>query len=77
MLTFILFVGMQQTREVDTPIKPPNVLFSSFPRSIAHDQMLEVWVPLSLCVIYLYDGVKSIENLVNITIVGWFIQLYV
>ena len=73
MLTFILFVGMQQTHEVDSPIKPPNVLFSSFHGSIAHDQILKVWIPLSLCMIYLNDGVKSVENLVYITIVGWFI----
>ena len=33
--------------EVDTPIKPPNVLFNSFLGSIAHDQMLKVWIPLS------------------------------
>ena len=35
------------TCEVDTLIKPPNVLFSSFLGSIAHDQMLKVWIPLS------------------------------
>ena len=36
------------TWEVDTSVKPPNVLFSSFLDSIAHDQMLKVWIPLSL-----------------------------
>ena len=65
------------TCEVDTPIKAPNVLFSSFLGSIAHNQTLKVWIPLSLFVIYLYDGVKPVENLVNITIVVRFIQLYV
>ena len=33
--------------EVDNPVKPPNVLFNSFLGSIAHDQMLKVWIPLS------------------------------
>ena len=46
------------TWQVDTPVKPP------------HDQMLKVWIPLSLFVICLYDGIKPIENLVNIIIIG-------
>ena len=36
------------TWEVNASVKPPNVLFSSFLGSIAHDQMLKVWIPLSL-----------------------------
>nr|POE53935.1 hypothetical protein CFP56_43397 [Quercus suber] len=28
--------------EVDTPVKPPNVLFNSFLGSIAHDEMLKI-----------------------------------
>ena len=38
------------TWEVDTFVKPPNILFSSFLGSIAHDKMLKVWIPLSLFV---------------------------
>ena len=61
------------TWQVDTPVKPPNVLSNNFLSNITHDQMLKVWIPLSLFVIYLYDGIKPIENLVNIIIIGWFI----
>ena len=58
------------TWEVDALVKPHNEPFSSFLGNITHDQMLKVWIPLSLFVIYLYDGIKPIENLVNIIIVG-------
>ena len=58
------------TWEVDTPVKTPNVLLNSF-------LAVQVLIPLSLFMICLYDVVKPIENLVNIIIVGWFIQLYV
>ena len=53
------------TWEVDTS--------QQFLGSIAHDQMLMVWIHLPLFVICLYDVVKPVENLVNIIIVGWFI----
>ena len=33
--------------ETDTAFKPPYVLFSCFPGSMAHDHMLEVWIFLS------------------------------
>ena len=62
---------------MDTAFKPPDVLFSCFLGSIAHDHILEVWISLSLFMICLYDGVKPIENLVNKIIVGCFKGFYV
>lgn len=65
--------------EMDTPVKQPVVLFSRLLGCMAHDRMLKVWILLSLFVICLYDGVKPVQNLVNIIIVGrcWmFINLY-
>ena len=56
--------------EMDTSVKQPDLLFSRLLGSMAHDWMLKVWILLSLFVICLYDGVKPIENLVNIIIVG-------
>ena len=64
------------TLEVDTAFKPPDVLFSRFLRSIAHDHILEVWISLSLHDMS-YDGVKPIDNLVNKIIVGCFIRFHV
>ena len=34
------------TWEVDTAFKPPDVLFSCFLGSMAHDHILEVWISL-------------------------------
>ena len=55
---------------MDTPVKQHVMLFSRLLGSMAHDWMLKVWIPLSRFVICLYDGVKPVENLVNIIIVG-------
>ena len=35
------------TCEVDTPVKPPDVLFSIFLGSVTHGQILKVWISLS------------------------------
>ena len=61
---------------MDTPVKPPDVLFSIFLGSITHDQILNVWIFLSFHICP-YDGVKPLENLVNIIIFGCFVQLFI
>ena len=63
------------TWEVDTPVKPPDVLFCIFLGNITHDQILKV--SLYLFMICPYDRVKCLENLVNIIIFGCFVQLYI
>ena len=65
------------TWEVDTAFKPPEVLFSCFLGSMAHDHILEVWNSLSLFIICLCDAVKPMENLVNKIIIVCFIRFYV
>ena len=65
------------TWEMDTAFKPPDVLFSCFLGSMAHDHLLEVWISLSLFITCLYDAIKPMENLVNKIIIVCFIQFYV
>ena len=64
------------TWEMDTAFKPPDVLFSCFLGSMAHDHILEVWIYLSFMTC-LYDAVKPMENLINKIIVVCFIRFYV
>ena len=67
---FAIYRDAANTWKMDTPVKQPDVLFNRLLGSMAHDQMLKVWILLSLFVICLYDGVKPVENLVIIIFVG-------
>ncbi|KAL0007737.1 hypothetical protein SO802_009239 [Lithocarpus litseifolius] len=66
--------------EVDTPVKPPNVLFNSFLGNIAHDQMPKYLVAESgkiemaaTCgMVAGYDGFSlGVETLIDVGIKAW------
>ena len=76
-LSSLLFVGMQQTHVKWTLQLNHQMYFSAFFLAIQH--MIRYWRYGSFYhfMICQYNGVKPLENLVNIIIFGCFVQLYI